>query len=159
MTDLRRQNVQSRQRFDERKLPGWRICCTQLLVNGLAGVGGRSFERRHIAHTHGFAPTGGRQYLSSREFVRVVEHDSRTSSDSAANPLHAGAQSQFAPQFLELADELLEDQPDARRRPAQPFQENAAKHDAELPEIHVVRAGAAVKQNRAEEHFDQQRIA
>ena len=61
-------------------------------------------------------------------------------------------------QLLELADQRLEDQSHAGQRPRQALHEDGAEHYGELPEIHISLAAAAVEQQRAEEHLDQQRI-
>ncbi len=88
---------------------------------------------------------------------------SRTTPRDAAvfdgEPLDAAAEFQLAAERAKLAHEMLEDQPHARGGPAEALQEDAAEHDRELAPIHVVLAGRAVEHQRAEEHFDQQRIA
>ena len=73
-------------------------------------------------------------------------------------PLHAAAQLQLAAERAKLPHQVLEDQPHARLRPAEPFQKDAAEHDRELAPIHVVLAGRAVEHQRAEQHLDQQRL-
>src|SRR5580704_12277001 len=43
-------------------------------------------------------------------------------------------------------------------RPREAFQKDTAKHDRVLCEVHVVGRCAAVKQERAHQHLDQQRV-
>ncbi len=70
----------------------------------------------------------------------------------------AARKPQLAAVLLEPADQHLQDRLDAGQRPGEPFQEDRAEEDAELVEVDVVLLRAAVEQDRAEDHLDQQRI-
>ena len=57
-----------------------------------------------------------------------------------------------------MANELFEDEPNSLDWPAEAFLENAFEHDHELVEVHIVRSGASVEHQGAEEHINEQGI-
>ncbi len=109
---------------------------------------------------HRFEPAGRREHVAALELAcrRRARRRARARPSTAIRSTPARSRSS-PPRSLNSPHQVLEDQPHAGQRPGQPFQEDAAEHDAELPEVHVVLAGVAVEHQRAEEHLDQQRIA
>ena len=97
--------------------------------------------------------------LRPSNLLVVFQHDAGDAAVLDGQPLDAAAELQLAAQRAELAHQVLEDQPHAGGRPAEPFQKNAAEHDRELAPVHVVLAGRAVEHQRAEQHLHQQRLA
>ena len=135
-------DIQYRHRFDERHL----------------ARSSRLDDRLVVAQPQRFHGAGRGQNIAGHQFGAVVQHDADGAAIFHANPADAAPQTQLAAQFAEAADQVLEDQPHAFERPGHPFQENAAEHDAELAPVHILLAGVAVPHQRAQQHFNQQRL-
>ena len=121
-------------------------------------IPGRRFAR-DAAQLQRLERAGRRHDVGRLDGLAVVEDDGDGTVSAVDDGADPGPQPQFAAELLEPPHEDLEDPPDPLERPAEPFLEDAAEHDHELGEIHVVGRSAPVKQERAEEHFGQQRVA
>src|SRR5262249_20417983 len=102
---------------------------------------------------------GRREHAISANLAAIVQHDAADSVVVDFHPLHTGSQTNLAAELLESPDEIFQDLANARPWPSETFLKDAAKHDRELTEIHVVFSRSAVVLQRAEQHVDQQRIA
>ena len=92
------------------------------------------------------------------DFSAVIENDADGAAVVHGDLFDTVPQQQFAAEFLVVANERFEDPADAVQRTCKPLPEDALEHDAELAEVHVVGAGAAVEHQRAQEHVDQHGI-
>ena len=120
--------------------------------------GGGAASVASPAQPHRLHKPGRGEDVPGLQLFAVVQHDSHRPTVFDLNPADAGPQPQFAAQAAKPSHEVAEDQPHAGQRAGKSLQENAAEHDAELAEIHVVLARAAVPHQRTEEHLAQQRI-
>ena len=125
----------------------------------LPGLSGQR-ARACAAQAHGFDQPAEESTRLGRQLRAVVEHDARRRGRRSTSIRSTPARRRSSPpsslnrrtRFLRIC-----------RMPAQgrakPSMKDAAEHDRELAEVHVVLARAAVEHQRAEQHVDQQRIA
>ncbi len=111
-----------------------------------------------IAQPHRLDPAGRGEHVVGGQFRAVVEHDASPVRPATAIRLTPARKRSSPPRSLNFGPGSSGSA--ARRRTGAPaLPENAAEHDAELPEVHVVLPRTAVAHQRAEQHFDQQRVA
>ena len=112
----------------------------------------RRFRRRRRQQRHCLRPSCARQNIARGQFFSVVQQHGRDDSIFQTDGLHGGAHGHFDAVFLQPPREVRDEPLHAIGGTAQPFEEDASEHDAELMEVHVVNPAASIEHHRTKQH-------